>query len=139
MLWLGGCGKRSSRWKGLASLEVLAETVSPQRIGEEYISDLDQLRKLLSYVDDESFIRDVAKVKQVGRTAAWDSCTGAGIWGGQEWQRELISPSSEIERMPHTSTVSALVQGLREAVTGELPVICFPGPEYKTVGLQGGF
>ena len=93
MLWLGGCGKRSSRWKGLASLEkrgqdgvVLAETVFPQRIGEEYISDLDQLRKLLSYVDDESFIRDVAKVKQVGRTAAWDSCTGAGIWGGQERQ-----------------------------------------------------
>lgn len=39
----------------------------PQRIGEEYISDLDQLRKLLSYVDDEAFIRDVAKVKQVGR------------------------------------------------------------------------
>ncbi|OWK17452.1 PYGM [Cervus elaphus hippelaphus] len=34
------------------------------RIGEEYIADLDQLRKLLSYVDDESFIRDVAKVKQ---------------------------------------------------------------------------
>lgn len=36
-----------------------------QRIGEDYISDLDQLRKLLSFVDDEAFIRDVAKVKQV--------------------------------------------------------------------------
>lgn len=43
------------------------KAVFPQRIGEEYISDLDQLRKLLSYVDDEAFIRDVAKVKQVGR------------------------------------------------------------------------
>uniref|UniRef100_A0A670ZG63 Alpha-1,4 glucan phosphorylase n=1 Tax=Pseudonaja textilis TaxID=8673 RepID=A0A670ZG63_PSETE len=34
------------------------------RIGEDYIADLDQLRKLLNFVDDESFIRDVAKVKQ---------------------------------------------------------------------------
>nr|XP_008508194.1 PREDICTED: glycogen phosphorylase, muscle form [Equus przewalskii] len=41
----------------------LAEVIA-ERIGEEYISDLDQLRKLLSYVDDEAFIRDVAKVKQ---------------------------------------------------------------------------
>lgn len=40
------------------------ESFFPQRIGEDYISDLDQLRKLLSYVDDETFIRDVAKVKQ---------------------------------------------------------------------------
>ncbi|ELW65080.1 Glycogen phosphorylase, muscle form [Tupaia chinensis] len=44
----------------------LAEVIA-ERIGEDYISDLDQLRKLLSYVDDEAFIRDVAKVKQ-----AWD-------------------------------------------------------------------
>lgn len=43
----------------------------PQRIGEDYISDLDQLRKLLSYVDDETFIRDVAKVKQVRSMATW--------------------------------------------------------------------
>uniref|UniRef100_A0A5F8GNP9 Alpha-1,4 glucan phosphorylase n=1 Tax=Monodelphis domestica TaxID=13616 RepID=A0A5F8GNP9_MONDO len=41
----------------------LAEAIA-ERIGEDYISDLDQLRKLLSYVDDEAFIRDVAKVKQ---------------------------------------------------------------------------
>ncbi|KAG8522723.1 Glycogen phosphorylase, muscle form, partial [Galemys pyrenaicus] len=41
----------------------LAEVIA-ERIGEDYISDLDQLRKLLSYVDDEAFIRDVAKVKQ---------------------------------------------------------------------------
>uniref|UniRef100_A0A8C9KCN3 Alpha-1,4 glucan phosphorylase n=1 Tax=Panthera tigris altaica TaxID=74533 RepID=A0A8C9KCN3_PANTA len=41
----------------------LAEVIA-EPIGEDYISDLDQLRKLLSYVDDEAFIRDVAKVKQ---------------------------------------------------------------------------
>lgn len=49
----------------------LAEIHFLQRIGEDYISDLDQLRKLLSYVDDETFIRDVAKVKQVGSIATW--------------------------------------------------------------------
>uniref|UniRef100_A0A4X2JXP6 Alpha-1,4 glucan phosphorylase n=1 Tax=Vombatus ursinus TaxID=29139 RepID=A0A4X2JXP6_VOMUR len=41
----------------------LAEVIA-ERIGEDFISDLDQLRKLLSYVDDEAFIRDVAKIKQ---------------------------------------------------------------------------
>ncbi|KAB0404105.1 hypothetical protein E2I00_008858 [Balaenoptera physalus] len=41
----------------------LAEVIA-ERIGEDYIADLDQLRKVLSYVDDEAFIRDVAKVKQ---------------------------------------------------------------------------
>nr|XP_015194336.1 PREDICTED: glycogen phosphorylase, muscle form [Lepisosteus oculatus] len=34
------------------------------RIGEDFIRDLSQLKKLLKYVDDEAFIRDVAKVKQ---------------------------------------------------------------------------
>uniref|UniRef100_A0A8C5G6G7 Alpha-1,4 glucan phosphorylase n=1 Tax=Gouania willdenowi TaxID=441366 RepID=A0A8C5G6G7_GOUWI len=42
---------------GLA--EVLAE-----RIGEDYIRDLDQLKKLLDFVNDDALIRDVAKVKQ---------------------------------------------------------------------------
>ncbi|KAL7978294.1 hypothetical protein Chor_014833 [Crotalus horridus] len=41
----------------------LAEVIA-ERIGEDYISDLDQLRKLLNFVEDEAFIRDVAKVKQ---------------------------------------------------------------------------
>nr|WGF18440.1 glycogen phosphorylase [Hemidactylus flaviviridis] len=41
----------------------LAEIIA-ERIGEEYIADLDQLKKLLNYVDDEGFIRDIAKVKQ---------------------------------------------------------------------------
>ena len=37
----------------------------PQRIGEDFIRDLDQLKGLLKYVNDEAFIRDIAKVKQV--------------------------------------------------------------------------
>uniref|UniRef100_A0A8C8VQF1 Alpha-1,4 glucan phosphorylase n=1 Tax=Pelusios castaneus TaxID=367368 RepID=A0A8C8VQF1_9SAUR len=41
----------------------LAEVIA-ERIGEEYISDLDHLKKLLAFVNDEGFIRDVAKVKQ---------------------------------------------------------------------------
>ncbi|KAJ7307441.1 hypothetical protein JRQ81_009460 [Phrynocephalus forsythii] len=41
----------------------LAEIIA-ERIGEDYISDLDQLKKLLNFVEDEAFIRDVAKVKQ---------------------------------------------------------------------------
>uniref|UniRef100_A0A8C9Y7Z6 Alpha-1,4 glucan phosphorylase n=1 Tax=Sander lucioperca TaxID=283035 RepID=A0A8C9Y7Z6_SANLU len=35
------------------------------RIGEDFIRDLDQLKGLCKYVNDEAFIRDVAKVKQV--------------------------------------------------------------------------
>ncbi|XP_074023924.1 glycogen phosphorylase, muscle form-like, partial [Numenius arquata] len=41
----------------------LAEVIA-QRIGEEFVADLDQLQRLRGFVDDESFIRDVAKVKQ---------------------------------------------------------------------------
>lgn len=36
-----------------------------QRIGEDYLRDLDQLKKLLDFVNDDAFIRDVAKIKQV--------------------------------------------------------------------------
>ncbi|EMP36568.1 Glycogen phosphorylase, brain form, partial [Chelonia mydas] len=42
---------------GLAS--VIAE-----KIGEDFVTDLSQLKKLLDFVSDEVFIRDVAKVKQ---------------------------------------------------------------------------
>ncbi|KAK1890274.1 Glycogen phosphorylase muscle form [Dissostichus eleginoides] len=38
----------------------LAEVIA-ERIGEEYIRDLDQLKTLLEFVDDDTFIRDVAK------------------------------------------------------------------------------
>lgn len=42
-----------------------------QKIGEGFLTDLSQLKKLLPLVDDEALIRDVAKVKQVG--PVWDS------------------------------------------------------------------
>ncbi|XP_078145004.1 glycogen phosphorylase, brain form [Centroberyx gerrardi] len=42
----------------------LADIIA-ERIGEDFLTDLQQLRKLLDFVDDEGFIRDVAKVKQV--------------------------------------------------------------------------
>ncbi|KAF7652794.1 hypothetical protein LDENG_00092280 [Lucifuga dentata] len=41
----------------------LAEVIA-ERIGEEFIRDLDQLQRLREFVNDEAFIRDVAKVKQ---------------------------------------------------------------------------
>nr|XP_061816011.1 glycogen phosphorylase, muscle form-like [Nerophis lumbriciformis] len=41
----------------------LADIIA-ERIGEDYIRDLDQLKGLLDFVDDDAFIRDVAKVKQ---------------------------------------------------------------------------
>lgn len=36
-----------------------------QAIGEDYVRDLDELRKLNDLVNDATFIRDVSKVKQV--------------------------------------------------------------------------
>uniref|UniRef100_A0A671PQR1 Alpha-1,4 glucan phosphorylase n=1 Tax=Sinocyclocheilus anshuiensis TaxID=1608454 RepID=A0A671PQR1_9TELE len=41
----------------------LAEVIA-ERIGEDFIRDLDQLKKLCDFVNDEAFIRDIAKVKQ---------------------------------------------------------------------------
>ncbi|XP_061155342.1 glycogen phosphorylase, muscle form [Syngnathus typhle] len=41
----------------------LAEVIA-ERIGEDFIRDLDQLQRLRKLVNDEAFIRDVAKVKQ---------------------------------------------------------------------------
>uniref|UniRef100_A0A672Q6I4 Alpha-1,4 glucan phosphorylase n=1 Tax=Sinocyclocheilus grahami TaxID=75366 RepID=A0A672Q6I4_SINGR len=41
----------------------LAEVIA-ERIGEDFIRDLDQLKKLRDFVNDEAFIRDIAKVKQ---------------------------------------------------------------------------
>uniref|UniRef100_V9KGD3 Alpha-1,4 glucan phosphorylase n=1 Tax=Callorhinchus milii TaxID=7868 RepID=V9KGD3_CALMI len=41
----------------------LADIIA-EKIGEDFFVDLSQLKQLLKYVDDESFIRDVAKVKQ---------------------------------------------------------------------------
>uniref|UniRef100_A0A8C9SMY1 Alpha-1,4 glucan phosphorylase n=1 Tax=Scleropages formosus TaxID=113540 RepID=A0A8C9SMY1_SCLFO len=41
----------------------LAEVIA-ERIGDDFIRDLDQLKKLIKFVNDDAFIRDVAKVKQ---------------------------------------------------------------------------
>ncbi|CAL8302304.1 unnamed protein product [Boreogadus saida] len=41
----------------------LAELIA-EVIGEDYVKDLSQLKKLMLLVDDEAFIRDVSKVKQ---------------------------------------------------------------------------
>ncbi|XP_076024706.1 glycogen phosphorylase, muscle form [Genypterus blacodes] len=41
----------------------LAEVIA-ERIGEDFIRDLDQLQGLRNFVNDEAFIRDIAKVKQ---------------------------------------------------------------------------
>lgn len=41
-------------------------TVFPlQKIGEDFMTDLYQLKNLLDFIDDEAFIRNVANVKQV--------------------------------------------------------------------------
>ncbi|XP_041445990.1 glycogen phosphorylase, muscle form [Xenopus laevis] len=50
------------RWLVLCN-SGLAEIIA-ERIGEDYITNLDNLRKLLNFINDEGFIRDVAKVKQ---------------------------------------------------------------------------
>ncbi|XP_042302689.1 glycogen phosphorylase, liver form-like [Sceloporus undulatus] len=42
----------------------LAELIA-EKIGEEYVKDLSQLTKLHRFVNDEVFIREVAKMKQV--------------------------------------------------------------------------
>ncbi|XP_069625079.1 glycogen phosphorylase, brain form [Ranitomeya imitator] len=41
----------------------LADIIA-EKIGEDFVTDLSQLRKLLDFVDDESFVHDIAKVKQ---------------------------------------------------------------------------
>ncbi|ROL48061.1 Glycogen phosphorylase, muscle form [Anabarilius grahami] len=41
----------------------LAEVIA-EKIGEDFIRDLDQLQKLRNFVNDDAFIRDIAKVKQ---------------------------------------------------------------------------
>ncbi|XP_018428670.1 PREDICTED: glycogen phosphorylase, brain form isoform X2 [Nanorana parkeri] len=41
----------------------LADIIA-EKIGEDFVTDLSQLKKLLDFVDDESFVHDIAKVKQ---------------------------------------------------------------------------
>ena len=51
---------------------------------------------MLSYVDDEAFIRDVAKVKQVRSAATWDRPLCQGLSGGC-W-RGRMSESGMVDR-----------------------------------------
>lgn len=94
--WLTWKVKDEGGWRSDLGLSA----VFPQRIGEEYIADLDQLRKLLSYVDDEAFIRDVAKVKQVRSAATWARhlCWG---WRGRCWRGRM--PGSGMANRAHLS------------------------------------
>lgn len=61
-----------------------------QKIGEDYVRDLSQLAKLHEFVDDDLFIREVAKVKQVRSTDKGSAALGdvdlgsvdlGGSWG----------------------------------------------------------
>ncbi|XP_072887262.1 glycogen phosphorylase, muscle form-like [Hemitrygon akajei] len=56
------------RWLVLCN-SGLADVIA-EKIGEDYICDLDQLRKLKNFVNDEGFIRAVAKIKQVSTRAS---------------------------------------------------------------------
>lgn len=131
------------------------KAVFPQRIGEEYISDLDQLRKLLSYVDDEAFIRDVAKVKQVGRprnlgllpqeghllhlertgrglTAESGAATGAHLSYQAISSGRLSAIMERMSAMINNVCLGAGAEGSRS----ELHSVCFPGLyEGETVSL----
>ena len=48
-----------------------------QRIGEGFLTDLSQLKKLLPLVGGEALIRDVAQVKQVGLAWGQEPSPGA--------------------------------------------------------------
>lgn len=74
-----------------------------QKIGEGFLTDLSQLRKLLPFASDEVFIRDVAKAKQVGPcadrrlalpppTGGWAAALPVPCVGAQE----LRSPSASL-------------------------------------------
>ncbi|PIN97110.1 hypothetical protein AB205_0005880, partial [Aquarana catesbeiana] len=49
---------------GAHAVNGVARIHSDIKIGEDFVTDLSQLKKLLDFVDDESFVHDIAKVKQ---------------------------------------------------------------------------
>lgn len=54
-----------------------------QKIGEDYVRDLSQLTKLQEFVEDDLFVREVAKVKQVrGVGRAGGTWAGGALAGG---------------------------------------------------------
>lgn len=53
------------RGRGHPDTPALIGCLCVQRIGDDFLTDLHQLKKILQFVDDEAFIRDVSRVKQV--------------------------------------------------------------------------
>ena len=53
-----------------------------QKIGEDYVRDLSQLTKLHEFVDDDLFIQEVAKVKQVRGAGRGGTQAGGAQAGG---------------------------------------------------------
>lgn len=56
-----------------------------QKIGEDYVRDLSQLAKLHEFVDDDLFIREVAKVKQVRNADKGSADLDKGAWIWRLW------------------------------------------------------
>lgn len=56
-----------------------------QKIGEDYVRDLSQLAKLHEFVDDDLFIREVAKVKQVRNADKGSADLDKGAWIWRVW------------------------------------------------------
>lgn len=75
-------------WRSLSPSHGQHVPVVPlQKIGEDYVRDLSQLTKLHEFVDDDLFIREVAKVKQVRGAGRGDADRGTGL--GLIWSLSL--------------------------------------------------
>lgn len=75
-MWWRGAAKGDAERRSCVALTV------PQRIGEGFLTDLSQLKKLLPLVGDEALIRDVAQVKQVGLAWGQGLSPHSALWRG---------------------------------------------------------
>lgn len=75
-VWWRGAAKGDAERRSCVALTV------PQRIGEGFLTDLSQLKKLLPLVGDEALIRDVAQVKQVGLAWGQGLSPHSALWRG---------------------------------------------------------
>lgn len=102
-----------------------------QRIGEGFLTDLSQLKKLLSLVDDEAFIRDVAKVKQVGFLGPQSASLGLSTWvlgRGQDLsQLSRQGPSGSCNKWPNA------------ALPSEPSPHCAPHQQWRSLWGAGAF
>lgn len=76
-----------------------------QKIGEGFLTDLSQLRKLLPFASDEALIRDVAKAKQVGPCADrsnWPCCLRLGA-GQRPCLFQVLGPRSYTVHLLHSA------------------------------------